>query len=413
MSKKAIITVGMAFGDEGKGSCVDYLADEYKADLVVRYNGGHQAAHNVVLENGESHTFSQFGSASFSGIPTYLGPNTIVELNALIKESQHLEQLGVSDPLSLITIDPYALVTTPFHRILNHIKELGRKEKHGSCGLGIGETRSYWLNYGTEALFVKDFHANRQERLAKLELLRQRTLLDAQQHSNSNETNSLLLMLADFDVGKWDDSIKYVPRLATIESFSSAKTIVFEGAQGVLLDEYFGFHPYTTWSNTTTKHALDLCSRLEITDIETIGIVRSYFTRHGNGPMPTETKNVLARGVEHNNWGPWQGYFRFGYFDRPLFKYALSVQKVDSIFLTHEDNDPGQVCLEHEIDNESLAKMLPTMNLEKQRVAGEKLLKSRPKELVKASARDTIETSGSAKVKFRSFGPKRKDKERV
>src|ERR1700757_694187 len=102
--KRAIITVGLGFGDEGKGATVDYLTRKLEADLVVRYCGGSQAGHNVQLRDGRRHTFSQFGAGTLADVParTYLGPNMIIDPPALAREAEHLAQLGVADPGRLI-----------------------------------------------------------------------------------------------------------------------------------------------------------------------------------------------------------------------------------------------------------------------------------------------------------------------
>src|SRR3954470_15099318 len=109
--RRAIITVGLGFGDEGKGATVDYLARKYEADLVVRYCGGSQAGHNVELPDGRRHTFSQFGAGTLSGARprTYLGPNVVIDPPALLREAEHLSGLGVADATSLVTVHPRCL----------------------------------------------------------------------------------------------------------------------------------------------------------------------------------------------------------------------------------------------------------------------------------------------------------------
>src|SRR5690242_399336 len=141
--KRAIITVGLGFGDEGKGATVDYLTRAYDADLVVRYCGGSQAGHNVELSDGRRHTFSQFGAGTLvrgrDRPRTYLGPNVVIDPPAMLREARHLAELGVEEPLSLLTIHPRCLVTTVWHRTLNRLRELSRGEdRHGSCGQGVG-----------------------------------------------------------------------------------------------------------------------------------------------------------------------------------------------------------------------------------------------------------------------------------
>src|SRR5438105_15289899 len=121
--KRAIITVGLGFGDEGKGATVDYLARKLEADLVVRYCGGSQAGHNVQLPDGRRHTFAQFGAGTLIEAPsrprTYLGPNVIIDPPALLREAQHLSELGVANPAGLLTVHPRCLVTTVWHRTPN------------------------------------------------------------------------------------------------------------------------------------------------------------------------------------------------------------------------------------------------------------------------------------------------------
>src|SRR5438132_5326865 len=104
--KRAIVTVGLGFGDEGKGATVDFLTRRYEADLVVRYCGGSKAGHNVQLPDGRRHTFSQFGAGTLAETParprTYLGPYVIIDPPAMAREAQHLTDLGVQHPAHLL-----------------------------------------------------------------------------------------------------------------------------------------------------------------------------------------------------------------------------------------------------------------------------------------------------------------------
>src|SRR5919106_5585890 len=110
--KTAIITVGLGFGDEGKGATVDFLCRRHQADLVVRYSGGSQAGHNVELPDGRRHTFGQFGAGTLAGVPTYLGPRMIISPATLVPEAEHLRSLGVEQPLAMISAHPGCLVST-------------------------------------------------------------------------------------------------------------------------------------------------------------------------------------------------------------------------------------------------------------------------------------------------------------
>jgi adenylosuccinate synthase len=117
------------------------------------------------------------------------------------------------------------------------------------------------------------------------------------------------------------------------------ETIVFEGAQGVLLDADAGFHPYTTWSRCTAENARELIADImPATDIFSIGVMRSMAVRHGPGPLPTETELLMALVSEHNCHNEWQGPVRYGWFDAVLARYALRVTgPLDALMITHLD----------------------------------------------------------------------------
>ncbi len=139
---RAYIVVDLGFGDSGKGLLTDFLARRFKAGVVVRYNGGAQAGHNVVTPNGRHHTFSQFGSGTFiPGVKTYLSKHVVIHPGALLIEGNILEGLGVSNAFSRLRLSDQCLVITPFHQAANRIREMVRgKNRHGSCGVGVGET---------------------------------------------------------------------------------------------------------------------------------------------------------------------------------------------------------------------------------------------------------------------------------
>ena len=141
--KRAYIVLGLGFGDEGKGSCVDAVCRREKVDLVVRFSGGSNCLHTVVEPSGRSHAFSQWGSGTLAGVPTYLGPHVIINPPAMVREAGHLKEVGVDGVWGLLSVNPDCLVTTRYHRLSNQISELLRgNDRHGSCGHGIGEDES-------------------------------------------------------------------------------------------------------------------------------------------------------------------------------------------------------------------------------------------------------------------------------
>ena len=122
--RRAIIVIGLGFGDCGKGTIVDHLTRAPGAHTVVRFNGGPQAGHNVVLPDGRHHTFSQFGSGTFvGGVQTLLSRFMLVEPYALLNEANHLVQSGVPDPLDRLWIDKRCAVITPAHQAANRLRE--------------------------------------------------------------------------------------------------------------------------------------------------------------------------------------------------------------------------------------------------------------------------------------------------
>ncbi len=174
-----VVVVDLGYGDAGKGTVVDWLCTrrcgEEPVHAVVRFNGGAQAAHNVVTADGRHHSFAQFGSGTFTpGVRTHLSRHVLVDPLALIAEAGHLAALGVRDALDRLTVDRSALVTTPYHRAANRARETARGAgRHGSCGMGVGETMAYALAHGDEALRAGDCLCPRTVR-RKLTLLRDR-----------------------------------------------------------------------------------------------------------------------------------------------------------------------------------------------------------------------------------------------
>jgi adenylosuccinate synthase len=355
--KKAIITVGLGFGDEAKGACVDYLCRTLNADLVVRYSGGSQCGHNVELPDGRRHTFSQFGSGTLAGVPTYLGPQVIVNPAALKAEAEHLQQeMGVKKPYSMLTMHPNCLISTVFHQRLNQIKELYRgADRHGSCGHGIGETRNYWLRYGKDAISVMDLCDTSVGVLAdKLELLKQRILIEIaetvgkqgrgieQQHKSTLQgvMDIRVSNLAKWYLDMWQSAS--FDGLDVHDDFGRAQMVIFEGAQGILLDEWYGFHPHTTWSTVTPHFAVELAEQAGCEEVSILGITRTYTTRHGNGPFPTmETSLSMKFRDPGNPQNEWQGNLEYGWLDFPLLRYAANICKtwggLDGIILNHMD----------------------------------------------------------------------------
>lgn len=354
-----ILLAGLGFGDEGKGSIVDSLAttSEHQTHTVVRYNGGAQAAHNVVLDDSRHHTFAQFGSGTFAGAATHLSRHMLVNPITLDTEAVALSAVGLN-PYALLTVEREALVTTTYHVAMNRLREILRGDgRHGSCGLGIGETRADSLDLPPEMVLRIGDLADRETVRKKLHCLRELKLAACAMidgfrgalHASPELQHEVEIFAAD-RVDFYTDwytrlarKMRVVDRDYLPEVLKTRDaTVIFEGAQGVLLDETYGFHPYTTWTDTTFKNAFDLTQGFD-GPVRKIGVLRSYMTRHGAGPFPTELgDNVpLASSLKtdtHNKWGRFQQYFRLGHFDAVLARYALEViGGVDELVITNID----------------------------------------------------------------------------
>lgn len=356
---RATIVTDLGFGDAGKGSIVDYLARTQNARLVVRHNGGAQAAHNVVAANGQHHTFRQFGSGTLvPGTHTYLSRFMLVDPLGLQQEAEALGQLGVGDAYDRITIDRRALLVTPYHQAANRLRELARGDgRHGSCGAGIGEAMADAVSGKVPMLTAADFTRPLQA-LAKLETIRRHKIVQMWEIMGWLADNPLgrpeIVTLNDpglsravVDFYVWlAGRVQVVDETYLPQALRATEHTVFEGAQGVLLDEWHGFHPYTTWSTTTTANADALLKEVgHEGSVTRLGLLRAYATRHGAGPFPTEDPG-LSQAIPdlHNGSDGWQGGFRVGYFDAVAARYALEVAgPIDGLVITNLDRLYGQL----------------------------------------------------------------------
>ena len=154
----ASIVTDLGFGDAGKGTIVDYLTRQSASAIIVRFNGGAQAAHNVHTTDGKHHTFSQFGSGILTaGTRTFLSHYVLFDPFALQNEAQALSDLGLVNPLSRVIVDGAALTVTPFQKAANRVRESLRGDgRHGSVGMGIGETMADMLAFPELAVYAVD-----------------------------------------------------------------------------------------------------------------------------------------------------------------------------------------------------------------------------------------------------------------
>jgi adenylosuccinate synthase len=349
--RQAHIVVDLGYGDQGKGATVDYLARRTNAHTIVRFNGGGQAAHHVTTDDGRWHKFSHFGSGMFQdGVSTFLSRFMFISPKAMIKEADFLEKIGVKSTMARTFVDLDAVIIAPYHQAANRIVELQRgQDAHGSCGIGFGKAVHDSIVNPQFTIKAGDLHYPDLVR-QKLQLIKEHTwaelksLFDGEElHPDAAaEFQSCFVDdgVDDFflDIySKFAGSTHIVPRTFWADLLKKDGSIVFEGAQGVLLDEWHGFHPHTTWSTTTFENADILLEegRFGGRIIKT-GVTRAYSTRHGAGPFVVEDPDMTRKLPEHHNsTNRWQDDFRVGWLDLVALKYASRVAgQMDHIAVT-------------------------------------------------------------------------------
>ncbi|QIG71126.1 adenylosuccinate synthetase protein [Rhizobium phage RHph_TM39] len=334
--KNAHIVIGAGYGDEGKGSTVNLLAQKYPDALNVRFNGGAQAGHTVTLEDGRRHVFSHFGSGSLQGLDTYFNESSIV--NPWRFKDEHtviMSEFGLSP---LVFVHENALVTSPYDMAINQLWETCRSgDRHGSCGMGIYETilrsrkpeslvrvhelvyhvfediNDRYKEYAYRRLQdVRDFHPDCEEFIKDTE-----KFIDSEDVTRQFFLDYSLFM-SMINVVK--DDINIYPQY---------DTVIFEGAQGLQLDqnyvEYLGNLPHATPSNPGlgSKSLHNAFEKYDLTEdnIHVYYLTRFYQTRHGNGPFDREVNpDVLGDIVDLTNIdNPHQGSIRYA----PLNVFSL------------------------------------------------------------------------------------------
>jgi adenylosuccinate synthase len=380
MPEKKMFTVcGMFYGDEGKGSTTDFICREYKAGLIVRYNGGPQNAHNVVTPDGIHHTFSQFGSGSFlPNVKTHLSHQMLIDPIAMVVEDIILKQKGV-DVIGRTTIDAGCVIITPFAKIVNQIAESARGHKaHGSCGVGLGMARELSLSSERAHCVLRAGDVLRDRAHISDILWNQWCYFEASSvdfsqiamvnNINNTEIKDLMAYfsyggkqkirdLCDYYIG-WSGDYDIVPKDEYLYDLLNhiEDPIIFEGSQGVLLDEKHGIAPHNTWTDTTLNNVFDILKGAGyITetgkhynlDLVNIGCIRPYLTRHGAGPLSGESISTVHHYIkeDHNFTSRFAGQFRYADLDLGILKDSFNIvnvpdtyQKIDCLSIS---------CLDH------------------------------------------------------------------
>lgn len=344
---RAWIVSDLGWGDSGKGTTVDFLCRAHDVKLVVRWNGGSQAGHRVVLDDGRAHVFSQLGAGSFAGARTHLAETVLVDPLALAVEARVF-----GDVLDRVTIAASARVITPFHVAANQVRELARRDAaHGTCGCGIGETVADALAHPDDVVRARDLVGDRAALMRKLGDAQDRlvaSLGDAlratERDPRAQHARGILTLLRARDSDALAERIASLGDARVIDDDAidaslRSEAVVLEGAQGVLLDQDVGVTPpHVTWSRCTTHAAAEWLDAHRFSgERERYGVMRTYATRHGAGPFPTEARELEALLPEPAANERWQGRFRVGWLDPDHLRYAIEKSPIDALVVTHID----------------------------------------------------------------------------
>ncbi|MBW0269593.1 adenylosuccinate synthetase [Nocardia sp. MH4] len=361
----AIVLIGAQWGDEGKGKATDLLGE--RLQWVVRYQGGNNAGHTVVLPNGDKFALHLIPSGILTpGVKNVIGNGVVVDPGVLLDELAGLEERGVDTSGLLLSADAHLIM--PYHVAIDKVAErfLGSR-KIGTTGRGIGPCyQDKVARVGVRVADVLDEKILTQKVEAALEFKNQvlvkiynRRALDPQQVVDE------VLEQAESFKHRISDT-----RLELNLALERGDTILLEGSQGTLLDVDHGTYPFVTSSNPTSGGAA-VGSGIGPNKIDTVlGILKCYTTRVGSGPFPTELFDNFGEFLAKNGGevGVTTGRARrCGWFDAVISRYATRVNGITDYFLTKLDVlsglDTVPICVAYEIDGERVEQM-PTTQTE-------------------------------------------------
>ena len=351
-----VIVVGTQWGDEGKGKIVDWLSQ--KADLVVRFQGGHNAGHTLVIDKNVFKLSLLPSGIVRNNTIVLIGNGVVIDPFHLANEINQLEEKNIKiSPKNLIISDS-AFLILPIHQLIDNIRENKQSSKKiGTTGRGIGP--AYEDKIGRRGIRVCDF-LDKDDFFLKLKQLYDfHNIWLSAIGEKKQDLNDVLLKL-------WDQGQSIVPFVQPswllINKYNSmSSNILFEGAQGTFLDIDHGTYPYVTSSNTISSQA-GIGSGIGPTSIDyTIGITKAYTTRVGSGPFPTEDKGEegATLGKKGHEFGTVTGrQRRCGWFDSVLVKQAVALSSINGIALTKLDVLDGfkkiKICTGYYLSNKSI-----------------------------------------------------------
>ncbi|WP_093419912.1 adenylosuccinate synthase [Saccharopolyspora flava] len=355
----AIVLIGAQWGDEGKGKATDLLGEQ--AQWVVRYQGGNNAGHTVVLPDGQDFALHLIPSGILTpGVTNVIGNGVVVDPGVLLEELAGLEERGVDTSRLLLSADAHLIM--PYHVAIDRVTEryLGKKQI-GTTGRGIGPCyQDKIARVGVRMQDLLDEKILRQKVEAALDIKNQilvkvynRRAIDAE------EVVDTVLEQAEKFAGRIADT-----KLKINQALERGETVLLEGSQGTLLDVDHGTYPFVTSSNPTSGGA-SAGSGVGPTKISAvIGILKAYTTRVGAGPFPTELTDEAGENLrkQGGEFGVTTGRSRrTGWFDAVIARYATRVNGITDYFLTKLDVLSGletiPICVAYDVDGERVEDM--------------------------------------------------------
>ena len=351
-----VVVVGAQWGDEGKGKIVDWLSE--RADVIVRFQGGHNAGHTLVI-NGTEYKLSLLPSGVVRpGKLSVIGNGVVVDPRALIDEIQRLRSAGVDVSPEKLKIADNAVLILPLHQELDVAREKASgKSAIGTTGRGIGP--AYEDKAARRAIRVCDLKDPDILEFKAKELLRHHNPLRRSFGIASLDASMILNTLA----GIKDELLSYAAPvwLELDNARNGGKRILFEGAQGVMLDVDHGTYPFVTSSNTLAGQAATGAG-IGIGALDyVLGITKAYTTRVGSGPFPTELSDEIGQriGQKGREFGTVTGrQRRCGWVDAGMVRQAIKTAGINGIALTKLDVLDGlnslNICTSYDLDGESV-----------------------------------------------------------
>lgn len=351
----AFIVLGAQWGDEGKGKMTDYLAEE--ADVVVRFQGGNNAGHTVEVGDRQYKLHLIPSGILYDNKLNVIGNGVVVDPKALFEEIGYLEKEGVKVTPEKLIISDRAHLIMPYHRVLDILKEKARgKNDIGTTGKGIGPC--YTDKFDRCGIRVCDLlHEDVFEEKLRENIKMKNEYITKVLGGEALDAEEILVQYKQYaeKIGPFvkDTSVK------VYDSIKEDKTVLFEGAQGMLLDIDHGTYPYVTSSNTTAGGVSNGIGVGPNMITNAVGITKAYTTRVGKGPFPTELENETGEWIrtKGHEYGVTTGRSRrCGWLDLVIVKSAVRVSGLTSLAVTKIDTLAGldklKVCVGYKFNGE-------------------------------------------------------------